>query len=186
MAAPFTKQKIKIPNNSRQKYTTGNCWAPDTFLWYQYRLQRFADRFPKLTVGELRPFHLQEWVDPYKDHSPTTTRNYMRCMKRCLKWAKALGYVDGNPIEFLTVPAGTSREVFVPPDLFNRLLEFAHDPSLSDLMRATYETGCRPQECHWALQNQQGCECSVSGLKLVFRTRGIASSQCFEWFLSAH
>ncbi len=34
--------------------------APDTFVWYQYRLQRFADRFPALTVGQLRPFHVQE------------------------------------------------------------------------------------------------------------------------------
>ena len=64
--------------------------APDTYVWYQYRLQRFADRFPDLTVGQLRPFHVQEWVDTYKEHSPTTTRNYMRSLKRCLKWGKSL------------------------------------------------------------------------------------------------
>ena len=32
----------------------------------------------------------------------------------------------------------------------------------------------------WALQNQQRCECSVSALKLVFRTRGIAARLCFS------
>jgi hypothetical protein len=49
-------------------------------------------------------------------------------------------------------------------------------------------------ECHvigrfktshsWALQNQQRCECSVSGLTLVLRARGSAASQCFDGFLS--
>jgi hypothetical protein len=32
----------------------------------------------------------------------------------------------------------------------------------------------------WALQNQQRCECSVSALKLAFRTHGIAASLCFS------
>ena len=36
--------------------------ASDTYVWYQSRLQRFADRFPELTVEQLRPFHVQEWV----------------------------------------------------------------------------------------------------------------------------
>ncbi|MBI1314989.1 hypothetical protein GC176_27165 [bacterium] len=31
--------------------------APDTFEWYRYRLQRFAERYPDLQVSELRPFH---------------------------------------------------------------------------------------------------------------------------------
>ena len=30
--------------------------SPDTYVWYQYRLQRFADRFPDLTMGQLRPY----------------------------------------------------------------------------------------------------------------------------------
>jgi predicted transposase YbfD/YdcC len=38
--------------------------------------------------------------------------------------------------------------------------------------------------CHWALQNQQRCGCSVSGLKLVLRTHKIAASQCFDWVSS--
>jgi hypothetical protein len=39
-------------------------------------------------------------------------------------------------------------------------------------------------DCHWALQNQQRCGCSVSGLKLVLRTHKIAASQCFDWVSS--
>ena len=39
--------------------------APDTYEWYRYRLQRFALRYPDLSVSELRPFHFEEWVDSY-------------------------------------------------------------------------------------------------------------------------
>ena len=75
--------------------------SPDTYVWYQYRLQRFADRFPDLTMGQLRPYHVQEWVDSFPDHSPTTTRNYMRSVKRCIKWGQTLGYIDTNPIQHI-------------------------------------------------------------------------------------
>ena len=120
--------------------------APDTFVWYQYRLQRFADRFPELTVGQLRPFHVQEWVDSFPDHSPTTTRNYMRCVKRCIKWAQTLGYVDANPIQHISIPASRPKDVYVPPDAFAAFLAANVDQNFRDLLEVTYETGCRPQE----------------------------------------
>src|SRR5262249_28154110 len=40
--------------------------AEDTYVWYQYRLQLFAQRYPDLTVGQLKPFHIQQWIDGYK------------------------------------------------------------------------------------------------------------------------
>ena len=37
--------------------------APDTYEWYRSRLQRFIESYPDLTVRELRPFHVQRWLD---------------------------------------------------------------------------------------------------------------------------
>ena len=45
--------------------------AAGTYVWYQYRLQRFVKRYPDLTLHELRPYHVQEWVDSY-ELSPTS------------------------------------------------------------------------------------------------------------------
>lgn len=135
--------------------------SADTYAWYQYRLQRFADRFPDLTIGQLRPYHVQQWVDSYPDHTPTTTRNYMRCIKRCVRWAKSLGYVDSNPIEHLSMPAGLPREVYINPQQFAELLSLTPDECFIDLITITYETGCRPQESlrieirHIDLKNQR-------------------------------
>ncbi len=120
--------------------------SPDTYVWYQYRLQRFADRFPDLTMGQLRPYHVQEWVDSFPDHSPTTTRNYMRSVKRCIKWGQTLGYIDTNPIQHISIPASTPKDVYLKPEEFSQLLSETRDANFRDLLEVTYETGCRPQE----------------------------------------
>ncbi len=119
--------------------------APDTYEWYRYRLQRFVDRYPDMRVSELRPFHLEQWVAQY-DFAKTTRRNYFRCVKRCLTWARRQGRIDLDPLKALEMPGAERREVYVPPDEFEQLLTFVPDQKFRDLLITTYQTGCRPQE----------------------------------------
>ena len=86
--------------------------AADTYAWYRDRLERFAQRYPDLTVGDLRPYHVQEWIDEM-DVKSGTKRNYGRAVKRCLGWAKKQGYIDTNPIVDLELPKGGKREMVV-------------------------------------------------------------------------
>lgn len=37
--------------------------ARDTYEWYRYRLERFVQTYPDLRTHELRPFHVQQWLD---------------------------------------------------------------------------------------------------------------------------
>ena len=62
--------------------------APDTYEWYRCRLERLAQRHPNLRAVDLRPFHVQQWIDAM-DVSSGTKRNYCRSIKRCMRWAKA-------------------------------------------------------------------------------------------------
>jgi integrase len=119
--------------------------SPDTYEWYRYRLQRFIDRYPKLQVGDVRPYHVEQWVDSY-ELSRTSRRNYFRSVKRCLNWAARQGYIETSPIEHLEVPAGERKDVYVSPEEFERLLTFVREDCVRDLLVVTYETGCRPQE----------------------------------------
>jgi len=119
--------------------------APDTFEWYQQRLQRFVSTYPEMRVSDLRPYHVEEWVDQY-DVAQTTRRNYFRSIKRCLKWARAQGRIDSEPLEGLAVPGSESKDVYVPSDEFERLLTFVPDARFQDLLVTTYQSGCRPQE----------------------------------------
>lgn len=120
--------------------------APDTYEWYRYRLQRFVDRYPRLTLNELKPYHVQQWVDSY-DLSRTSKRNYLRSIKRCLAWAVKQGYLDKSPIEHLEVPAAESKNLVISQAEFNDLLNFfSSNPEFCELLVVTWETGCRPQE----------------------------------------
>lgn len=119
--------------------------SPETFEWYRYRLQRFAEQHRTLTVSDLRPYHVQEWVNGYR-FSQTSRRNYMRTMKRCMQWALRQGYIEKHPLQDLELPASERRETTVSDAEFAEILELTRDDSFRQLLIVTWETGCRPQE----------------------------------------
>lgn len=119
--------------------------SADTYEWYRYRLQRFIERYPDLRAGDLRPYHVQTWVDSY-DFSVTSRRNYLRSVKRCMKWARIQGYIGINPIADLEVPSAESKTVCISHTEFDLLMSYVRNPPFADLLTVTWETGCRPQE----------------------------------------
>lgn len=120
--------------------------AAPTHEWYRYRIERFCQRYPKLRTSELRPYHVQQWVDSYTELSQTSRRNYIRSIKRCLEWAKRQGYIATNSVEGIEVPGAERRELLITPSDFTEMLSFIPDPTLRELCQITFETGCRPQE----------------------------------------
>ena len=120
--------------------------APDTFDWYQYRLQRFVDQYPDLSVAAIKPYHVEQWVDNYPDFTRTSRRNYFRSIKRCLSWATKQGYLSNNPLAALEVPSGDRKEVMIRDDEFEQVLSHAPDAGFRDLLVVSRATGCRPQE----------------------------------------
>ena len=119
--------------------------SPDTYEWYRYRLQRFIERHPDLRASDLRPYHVQNWVDSYR-LSVTSRRNYFRSVKRCMKWAKVQGYLDLNPIADMEVPRAESNAVCILQQEFDTLMSHVRNREFADLLTVTWESGCRPQE----------------------------------------
>jgi len=119
--------------------------APDTYGWYQYRIKRFHERYPDLRACDMRPYHVSEWADSYH-LSTTSRRNYLRSVKRCMKWAKRQGYIQDNPIADLEVPAAEHKEIVITQDEFQTILSYIRDDTFEDLILTTWESGCRPQE----------------------------------------
>ncbi|WP_437193234.1 tyrosine-type recombinase/integrase [Planctomicrobium sp. SH527] len=120
--------------------------SADTYEWYRYRLQRFAEAHPDLRTDELKPFHVQRWVDRYDGLSKTSRRNYTRSVKRCVKWALQQGYIALDPIANMEVPGGERKEVFISEEEYARILSCCPEEAFRDLVVITWETGCRPQE----------------------------------------
>lgn len=119
--------------------------SPETFEWYRYRLERFARKYPDLLTEEVRPHHVEAWIDAY-DFSVTSRRNYMRVVKRCMNWAVKQGLLSFNPVAALELPAGDNREIAFSESDFEQLVKLIRNPTLIDLVVTTWETGCRPQE----------------------------------------
>ena len=118
----------------------------DTFQWYRIRLQDFLAGNSNLQISDLRPFHVQQWVDSYPDHAAMTRRNNIRAMKRCLRWALKQGYIDENPIAHMEMPSAQARDKVITSEQFEELLGYVTDRAFRDLLTVTWETGCRPQE----------------------------------------
>lgn len=120
--------------------------APDTYEWYRYRLERFVRRNPTLRTHELRPFHVQEWIDSMPELATGSHRNYVRSIKRAMRWSKRQGYIDVNPIAELEEPRCGKRERVVSQTEFDEILSLVPSEDFRELLVATWETGCRPQE----------------------------------------
>lgn len=47
-----------------------------TYEWYRDRAKQFLDFAPRgLEVSQLKPFHLQRWIDSHKNWAPGNKRN---------------------------------------------------------------------------------------------------------------
>ncbi len=116
-----------------------------TYGWYQQRLQSFASIYATLTINELKPFHVQLWVDAMSI-GQTTRRNYDRVIKCAIKWSKQQGYINENPIAELEAPSAERREDTISPQQFEKMLTVIPCQNFRDLLTVSFETGCRPQE----------------------------------------
>ncbi|MDA7980826.1 MAG: tyrosine-type recombinase/integrase [Pirellulales bacterium] len=134
--------------------------APDTYEWYRYRLERIAKRYPDMRATEIRPHHVETWINEY-DFSVTSRRNHLRSIKRCFKWATKQGFINANPLAELELPAAEHREILISAEQYDHFCSYIRNPGLGCLVTTTWETGCRPQESlrvearHVDLENQR-------------------------------
>jgi hypothetical protein len=64
--------------------------APRTYEWYKQHLQSFVDWLPApkaLTVDQLKPFHVQDWLDSKPTWNQNHRRGAVTAVKRAFAWA---------------------------------------------------------------------------------------------------
>lgn len=120
--------------------------AKRTYLRYLDYCQSFVARFPDLLVSDLKPFHIQEWIDSHMGWGNTTKRNAVVAMKRAFNWAEKQGRIAANPIRHAEKPASDKREAFITKDEHDQVLALVKDQGFRDLLVLAWETGARPQE----------------------------------------
>jgi integrase len=124
--------------------------AGRTYEWYRDHLQSFLDSLPDaltLPVEELKPFHVQRWVDGHAGWGICSRRGAMMAVQRAFSWAEKLGHIDRSPLRGLEKPKPERREQFVTPEVWPTIRDrFSEGDPFRDLIEFCWETGCRPQE----------------------------------------
>ncbi|MFW6114627.1 MAG: hypothetical protein ACOC7K_02705 [bacterium] len=121
--------------------------AEATFKWYRERLQSFFKSMPpSMVASQLKPYHVQRWLDSHPTWSDGHRRGSIIAVQRAFRWATRMGYIDHSPIAHLEKPPAGTRDLIVSPERFDEILRHVHDPEFADLLCSAWETGARPQE----------------------------------------
>ncbi len=121
--------------------------APGTFEWYRRSIQLFVDEIAsRMTVAELKPYHLDDWFAKHPEWSNGTKHGMCRTIQRALRWAERRGRIERSPIAFYEKPRPGKRTVVVSPQEFEEMLAFVPHDGFRDLLVITWETAARPQE----------------------------------------
>ena len=117
--------------------------APDTYLWYQSRLQLFATRYPNLRADCLKPFHVQQWIDSFR-LSSGSKRNYARAITRCMNWCEEQGLIERSPLAHFKKPRGGKRDRVISADEYAKILLNIRNEDFRDLVM--FIASCRLQQ----------------------------------------
>jgi hypothetical protein len=120
--------------------------AGRTYDWYHDYLQSFARTLASgLTVSQIKPFHVQEWIDANPTWK-TGKRGAVIAVQRAFNWAVRMGLIDVSPVRTLEKPKGGRREHVISEEEFEVILSLVRDEEFRDLLKVCWETACRPQE----------------------------------------
>jgi integrase len=126
--------------------------APETAEWYRYRLQLLVNHLSErglehIRAEELRPFHIQEWIDCYPQLAKGSKRNLARSIMRCMNWCDEQGLIDKNPIRHFKKPRGGTRNNVISLEEYERIRAACKPYHFRDLVTFAWETGARAAEC---------------------------------------
>ena len=120
--------------------------AERTYDWYRGYLESFARSLPSgLTVGKLKPFHVQQWIDGNPTWK-TGKRGAIIAVQRAFNWAVRMGLIAASPVRTLEKPKAGRREHVISAEQFELIASLVRDEEFRDLLTVCWETGCRPQE----------------------------------------
>lgn len=107
-----------------------------TFEWYKSHLESFVNSLEKpeeMTTDDLRPFHVQDWVDQHPTWGSSHRRGAITAVQRAFSWAEKLGHIQKSPIRYIEKPAGGRREQVISSEEFGRQDGAHFQPRMHDL-----------------------------------------------------
>ncbi len=140
-------------------------------LWY---LQRFCEACGEIRVSDLKPHHLNQWVEAQVGWTSSDTRyNAVARVKRVFSWAVDNGYISKSPLAAVKRPARSPRRYYLRDDVY-RAIRRAARPELKYLVFALRQTGARPEELYGLVWDQvHGDRIVLTEHKSAHQTGGV-------------
>ena len=134
--------------------------TPRTYEWSRNHIQSFVNALKarkivpaEFPAEELRPFHVNEWVDANKvgkpgrrAWGPNHCRGAIIAVQRAFTWAEKQGHLAKSPVRHIEKPPPKRREQVLTQAEFATLLANVSDEPFRDVLEFCWETGCRVQE----------------------------------------
>ena len=118
-----------------------------TYVWYRDRIQAFARTIERrLAVPDLKPIHVERWVDANEDWSQSHQRGCKVAVQRAFSWAEKMGVIDKSPIRNLDKPPQGKREQLISPEEYEKIHGHFPDEAFREVLEMAWHTGARPQE----------------------------------------
>jgi integrase len=120
-----------------------------TAEWYQKHLESFLNSLPdrwSLTVDQLKPFHVVNWVDAHPKWGQNHRRGAITAVQRAFSWGERMGHITKSPVRGVDKPPPKRREQVLTRAEFDGLLSRVADQPFRDVLSFCWETGCRVQE----------------------------------------
>lgn len=116
-----------------------------TYAIYAHHLTGFCRHIgPRMTVGELRPLHVSQWIDR-STWSDSTKAGAVQTVRTAFLWLTREGYISTNPVAGVKGPSKRPREVILTAEQYAAVLKHSQ-PDFCRLLEFLRATGCRPQE----------------------------------------
>ena len=119
-----------------------------TLEGYERYLPRAAEAIGGIAASELRPHHVETWLDSEPRWGPTSRYNAITAIKAAFRWANRSGHLETNPLAHMERPTPKRRER-IPTEADLEAWRTAwSDQAGRDLLQALVESGCRPGEVY--------------------------------------
>jgi integrase len=119
---------------------------PTTVANYTYWCQAFANVHGARLVGQLRPWHVTDWLTRHS-WSDGTKHLAVTVLVRAFNWARKQGLIDVNPIAGMERPQANSRgEEVVIDDQEHEAILKAASRWFAPFLVALWDSGARPGE----------------------------------------
>lgn len=132
-----------------------------THKWYKTNLKSFHQFVGEIKALDIRPYHVDNWIaDRYPNtKNGSTLAHAMRPVVRVLNRAQKTGRIDRPPLQGMSLPKVTTRDIDLSPEQYAKLLTLAKHQTIRDAVETMWHTGCRPQELQAVEARHVGDRC---------------------------